>query len=203
LRPELSLKGTGELPFLVGTVYIGPSRVLLPSGRLQIQSGLIRFPAGEPDRPQLDLLAHSKVLGYDINVVTLGPLDDPVITLSSSPSLPNDDLLLLLLTGQPPKEESVTSTGLGRGATNVMVYLGRDFLNKWLEDESGTSDETILDRFELDYGRGVTKSGEQTIESTFRLSEQTTEKKRVYYLSGEKDRYDAYNYGFKVVFRFE
>ncbi|MGB3649219.1 MAG: hypothetical protein WA992_11900, partial [Desulfobulbales bacterium] len=120
-----------------------------------------------------------------------------------SPSLPNDDLLLLLLTGQPPKEESVTSTGLGRGATNVMVYLGRDFLNKWLEDESGTSDETILDRFELDYGRGVTKSGEQTIESTFRLSEQTTEKKRVYYLSGEKDRYDAYNYGFKVVFRFE
>lgn len=203
LRPELSLKGTGELPFLVGTVYIGPSRVLLPSGRLQIQSGLIRFPAGEPDRPQLDLLATSKVLGYDINVVTLGPLDDPVITLSSSPSLPNDDLLLLLLTGQPPKEESVTSTGLGRGATNVMVYLGRDFLNKWLEDESGTSDETILDRFELDYGRGVTKSGEQTIESTFRLSEQTTEKKRVYYLSGEKDRYDAYNYGFKMVFRFE
>ena len=203
LRPELSLKGTGELPFLVGTVYIGPSRVLLPSGRLQIQSGLIRFPAGEPDRPQLDLLANSKVLGYDINVVTQGPLDDPVITLSSSPSLPNDDLLLLLLTGQPPKEESVTSTGLGRGATNVMVYLGRDFLNKWLEDESGTSDETILDRFELDYGRAVTKSGEQTIESTFRLSEQTTEKKKVYYLSGEKDRYDAYNYGFKVVFRFE
>jgi len=203
LRPELSLKGTGELPFLVGTVYIGPSRVLLPSGRLQIQSGLIRFLAGEPDRPQLDLLANSKVLGYDINVVTQGPLDDPVITLSSSPSLPNDDLLLLLLTGQPPKEESVTSTGLGRGATNVMVYLGRDFLNKWLEDESGTSDETILDRFELDYGRAVTKSGEQTIESTFRLSEQTTEKKKVYYLSGEKDRYDAYNYGFKVVFRFE
>jgi hypothetical protein len=203
VRPELFLKGTGELPFLVGTVYIDPSRVLLPSGRLQVQSGLVRFLENDPDRPQLDLLAHSKVMGYEINVVTQGPLDDPVITLSSSPALPNDDLLLLLLTGQPPKDENVTSTGLGRGATNVMVYLGRDFLNKWLEDESGASDETILDRFELDYGRAVTKSGEQTIESTFRLSDQTSGEKRIYYLSGEKDKYDAYNYGLRVVFRFE
>ena len=84
-----------------------------------------------------------------------------------------------------------------------MVYLGRDFLAKWLEDESGDSIEDILDRFELNYGRAVTKSGEQTIESTFRLSSESPEKKRVYYLSGEKDRYDAYNYGLRMVFRFE
>ena len=140
--------------------------------------------------------------GYDINVVTTGPIDDPVITLSSSPALPNDDLLLLLLTGQPPRQE-VTSGTQDRSATNVMVYLGRNFLSKWLEDESGTNDETILERFELDYGRGITKSGEQTVEGTFRLSDQTIGKRRVYYLSGEKDKYDAYNYGLKLVFRFE
>jgi hypothetical protein len=204
LRPELSLKGTGELPFLVGVIYIDPSRVLLPSGRLQIKSGLVRFLESDPDRPQIDLVASSKVLDYDINVVMQGPLDEPVYTLSSSPALPNDDLLLLLLTGQPPKEETVAAPGtLGRGTTNVMVYLGRDFLTKWLESDVVTSEESILDRFELDYGRALTKSGEQTIESTFRLSEKETGKKRVYYLSGEKDRYDAYNYGLKVVFRFE
>jgi translocation and assembly module TamB len=84
-----------------------------------------------------------------------------------------------------------------------MVYLGRDFLGKWLEDEPGASDETILDRFKLDFGRGVTKSGEQTVEASFRLSELETGKRTVYYLSGEKDRYDAYNYGLKLVFRFE
>lgn len=152
--------------------------------------------------PQLDLIAHSKVLGYEINVVTQGPLDNPVITLSSSPVLPNDDLLLLLLTGQPPKEDVAGGT-MSRATTNVMVYLGRNFLTKWLEDESGASDESILDRFELDYGRGITKSGEQTVEATFRLSELGTGKRRIYYLSGEKDKYDAYNYGMKVVFRFE
>jgi hypothetical protein len=204
LRPELSLKGTGELPFLVGVIYIDPSRVLLPSGRLQVQSGLMRFLEKDPDRPEIDLVASSKVLDYDINVVMQGSLDEPVYTLSSSPALPNDDLLLLLLTGQPPKDEEVAASGtLGRGTTNVMVYLGRDFLTKWLEEDAITSEESILERFELDYGRAVTKSGEQTIESTFRLSEKEVGEKRVYYLSGEKDRYDAYNYGLKVVFRFE
>ena len=204
LRPELYLKGTGELPFLVGEIYIDPSRVLLPSGRLQIESGLVRFLEKNPDRPLVDLVAKSKVLGYDINIIMQGPLDEPVYTLSSSPALANDDLLLLLLTGQPPKEESVTTQGsLGRGATNVMVYLGRDFLTKWLGDESWSSEESILDRFELDYGRAVTKSGDQTIESTFRLSQHEVGRKMVYYLSGEKDRYDAYNIGFKVNFHFE
>ena len=202
LRPELSLKGTGELPFLVGTVYIDPSRVILPSGRLQVQSGLLRFLEREPDRPQLDLLAQSKVLGYDINVVTRGPIDDPVITLSSSPSLPNDELLLLLLTGQPPKDTAVGGAQ-NKGSTNVMVYLGRDFLNKWLEEEPGASDESILDRFELDFGRNITKSGEQTVEATFRLSEYTTGRGKMYYLTAEKDKYDAYNYGMRLVFRFE
>jgi hypothetical protein len=202
LRPELTLKGTGELPYLVGTIYIDPSRVLLPSGRLQVQSGLVRFLESKPDRPQLDLLAQSTVLGYDINVVVRGPLDDPVITLSSSPALPNDELLLLLLTGQPPQQD-VAGGARSSGATNVMVYLGRDFLNKWLEDESVSGDNSILDRFELDYGRGVTRSGEQTVEASFRLSELESGKRKVYYLTAEKDKYDAYNYGVKLVFRFE
>jgi translocation and assembly module TamB len=202
LRPDLSLNGTGELPFLVGTVYIDPSRVLLPSGRMLVQSGLLRFLSGEPDRPRLDVVAHSKVLGYEINIIISGPVDDPVVTLSSSPSLPNDELLLLLLTGQPPQEDVAGGTK-SRATTNVMLYLGRDFLNKWLEDESGGSDESILERFELNYGRDVTKSGDQTVESSFRLSEYTTETGKMYYLSGEKDKYDAYNYGLKVVFRFE
>jgi hypothetical protein len=202
LRPNLSLKGTGEVPFLVGRVYIDPSRVLLPSGRLQIQSGVLHFREGDPERPELDLVAQSKVLGYDINVITRGPLEEPVVTLSSSPSLPNDDLMLLLLTGQPPKDRE-DAEARSSGATNVIVYLGRDFLAKWLDNDPGASDETILDRFELDIGRGFTKSGEQTVESTFRLSEELSGTGRVYYLTGEKDKYDAYNYGMKVVFRLE
>ena len=156
----------------------------------------------KPDRPELDLVARSQLLGYDINLITRGPLDDLVITLSSSPPLSNEDLMLLLLTGQPPREDMAAGTQ-GTASTNVMIYLGRDFLNRWLDDESGASDETIFDRFDLDFGRDVTKSGDQTVESSFRLSEEITGKGRIYYLTGEKDRYDAYNYGVRLVFRFE
>jgi translocation and assembly module TamB len=186
----------------VGVVYIDPTRVLLPSGRLRIQSGLLRFLAANPDRPELDLIAQSKLLGYDINLITRGPLDDLVITLSSSPPLPNEDLMLLLLTGQPPRDD-VTAGVQSTASTNVMLYLGRDFLNRWLDDESGAADETIFDRFDLDFGRDVTKSGDQTVETSFRLSEEITGQGRMYYLTGEKDRYDAYNYGLRLVFRFE
>ena len=69
--------------------------------------------------------------------------------------------------------------------------------------ESAANDESIFDRFELNYGRGVTKSGEQTVEGTFQLSELKTGRRKVYYLSAEKDKYDANNYGLKLVFRFE
>ncbi|MFN2368019.1 MAG: translocation/assembly module TamB domain-containing protein, partial [Desulfurivibrionaceae bacterium] len=201
LRPQLSLKGTGELPYLVGTIYIDSSRLLLPSGRLRIQSGVVVFLEEDPNRPRLDIIGRSQVMGYDINVVTSGPVTDPVITISSSPALPNDDLLLLLLTGKPPPEDAAGNEI--SGTRNVMIYLGRDFLGKWLEDDSTTGDESILDRFELDLGRNVTRSGEQTIEATFRLSKELEEDEVVYYLAAEKDKYDAYNYGLRVVFRFE
>jgi translocation and assembly module TamB len=202
LRPELSLRGTGELPFLVGRVYIDPSRVLLPSGRLTIQSGVLHFLAANPDRPELDLMAQSRVLDYDINVITRGPLDDLAITLSSSPPLPNEDLMLLLLTGQPPRDDVAAGTQ-STASTNVMLYLGRDFLTRWLGDDSGASDESIFDRFEMNFGRNVTKSGDQTVESSFRLSEDITGTGKKYYLTGEKDRYDHYNYGLRLVFRLE
>ncbi len=201
IRPDLSLLGTGKLPFLVGTVYIDPARVLLPSGRLRIQSGLLRFLEENPDRPELNIVAQSQLLGHDINLNTNGPLDDLAITLSSSPPLPNEDIMLLLLTGQPPRNAGAGSQGTA--STNVMLYLGRDFLNRWLEDDSGASDETILDRFELDFGSNVTRSGDQTVESSFRLSKEITGTGRKYYLTGERDRYDQYNGGLRLVFRFE
>lgn len=196
------MRGTGKLPFLVGTVYIDPTRVVLPSGRLRIQSGLLRFLEANPDRPELNIVAQSRLLGYDINLITSGPLNNLAITLSSSPPLPNEDLMLLLLTGQPPRNDAAAGTQ-GTASANAMLYLGSDFLNRWLDDESGSSVETIYDRFDLDFGRDVTKSGDQTVESSFRISEEVTGKGRAYYLTGEKDRYDAYNYGLRVVFRFE
>jgi len=88
IRPDLQLTGTGETPLLVGKVFVESTRLYLPAGRMQLETGLVRFEKTDPDRPRLDLIGTSTMLGYDITAVIDGPYDEPVITLSSIPLCP-------------------------------------------------------------------------------------------------------------------
>jgi translocation and assembly module TamB len=202
LRPELRLTGTGEIPVLLGNVYVDPIRVSLPAGRLTVQSGVIRFLESDPDRPQLDLVAGAQMMGYDITILVEGPYDEPVVTLSSVPPLPDEDLVLLVLTGQPPKSPADRTTGAAQ-SMNVAVYLGKGLLARWFGDESVESDESVLDRFDLEVGRGVTRTGEETLDAQFRLGRGVIRHGDTIYLTGEKDIYDDFNAGLKIVFRFK
>ena len=78
VRPDLVLKGTGEIPLLIGNVYVESTRLYLPAGRMQLETGLVRFDKVDPDRPRLDLIGTSTMLGYDITAVIEGPYDEPV-----------------------------------------------------------------------------------------------------------------------------
>ena len=141
------------------------------------------------------------MLGYDITAVIDGPYDEPVITLSSIPPLPDEDLLMLLLTGQPPESSGSRASGSRQGL-NVAVFLGRDFLSRWFGgDEDDTTDD-ILDRFDVEVGRGITQGGEDTIHSQFRLADDVLLDGDSLYLTGERDYFDYYNGGIKLVFRF-
>jgi len=201
VRPDFLLAGTGELPVIQGNIYLDPTKIKVPSGTINLESGLVHFPENDPDRPQLDITGKARILGYEITILVHGPLDEPTVTLSSSPPLPDDELLLLLITGKAPK-----TTGNGRArksGMNIALYLGRDVLAKWFEAGDAESDESILDRFELEIGRGVTRLGEQTIEGQFRLAEGTFQKDDILFITAEKDIYDAFNAGLKIVFRFQ
>jgi translocation and assembly module TamB len=202
LRPDLRLGGTGELPVLIGRIFVDPSRISLPAGRLAIESGVVTFPENNPDRPTFDLTAKSRMAGYDIDMQIRGTSEEPVITLSSQPSLPDSDLLLLVLTGQPP----VTGTGQGRQSVagmNMAVYLGRGLLADWFGLSGQESDESILERFELDIGRQISSSGQNTVEAQFRLVEGLLLSGDRLFITSERDRYDNYNMGVKIVFRFK
>jgi translocation and assembly module TamB len=200
-RPDLLLSGTGEVPLLVGKVYVESTRLYLPAGRLKLETGVVRFDQADPDRPRLDLIGTSTMLGYDITAVIDGPYDEPVITLSSIPPLANDELLLLLLTGQPPKS-SAAQAKANRQGLNITMFLGRDLIGRWSGDDSDEAMESILDRFEVDVGRAITQQGEDTIHSQFRVAEDILTKGDSIYLTGERDVFDYYNGGVKFVFRF-
>jgi len=200
LRPHLHLGGTGALPLITGDVYLDPIRLRLPAGTMTIQSGVIRFLPSRANRPMMDLQGEGKAFDYDITALIEGPLDEPQVTLSSSPPLPGDQLMLMLLTGQPPADKSSTDT---RGVPmNLAVYIGQDLLHQWFGGES-ESWASILDRFDVTVGRRVTRAGDETLEAEFRLGENVIRDGDSIYITGEKDVFDFYNAGVKFVFRFQ
>jgi translocation and assembly module TamB len=202
VRPDLKLTGTGENPVLAGKIYLEPTRLSLPAGGLLFEYGVIRLDPNSPDRPVLDLIGKSRLLGYDITAVVEGPYDEPVVTLSSVPPVSNEELLLLILSGQQPKT-SGERTASQRQTMTVAVYVGRDFISRWFGSESVESGESILDRFQVEVGRALTRAGEETIDAQFRLAEGIVRAGDTLYLTGEKDVFDFYNAGVKFVFRFK
>ena len=198
VRPELKLTGTGEFPVLAGEVYVDPTRISLPAGSLVFESGVVRFDPNRPDRPTLDLVGTSKILGYDITMLVAGPFDEPVVTLSSVPPLSNEELLLLLLTGQQPNADD--DENAQRQSMNVAVFLGKDLMARWFGSDAS---EAIVDRFDIGIGRAVTRSGEETIDAQFRIADDVLRDGDKIYLTGEKDIFDFYNAGLKIVFRFK
>lgn len=202
VRPDLLLTGSGESPVLTGVVYIDPGRLSLPSTTLKVESGLIRFLPSDPERPVVHLMGSGRVYGYDITLRVEGPYDAPEIFLSSVPPLAHEELLWMLLTGEPPRQEAVLSESQQAGM-KVAVYVGRDFITHWLESVLPESDESVLDRLDVEVGRSVSRTGQQTIEAQFRLAEGFVRRGDALYLVGEKDIHDTYNMGVRLVFRFQ
>jgi translocation and assembly module TamB len=201
LRPDVMLEGTGQLPILTGKVYIDPSRVKLPAGNMKIESGLIRFAEEAPDRPELDFTGVAQMRGYDITAAVQGPYNEPTVTLNSIPPISNEDILLLLLTGKAPVEaESDRASDLSRNL-NVAIFIGRDMIDRWFDD-SEESGESVLERFEVEVGRHMTRNGDETIDAQFCLVEDCSREGAAFYITGQKDVFDYYNAGVKAVFRF-
>jgi translocation and assembly module TamB len=168
---------------------------------MKLETGFVTFDPIDPDRPKLDMVGTTEMLGYDITAVVDGPYNEPVITLSSVPPLPDDELVMLLLTGQPPKKSGLQDAGR-RQQMNVAMFIGRDMISRLFGDESDEASEFIMDRFDVEIGRGVTQQGDETIHAQFRMADDLLRKGDGLYLTGEKDYFDNYNAGVRLVFRF-
>jgi translocation and assembly module TamB len=201
VRPDLRLTGTGEAPELVGKVYLDPTVLFLPAGRMQFDSGVILFDAVDPGRPRLDMVGTARMVGYDITAVVEGPYDEPSVALSSAPPLPDADLLALVLAGQPPKTPG-SDTVEKRQGLNVAVFIGRDILMRMPGGGATESLQTVLERFDVEVGRSVTRAGDETINARFRVADGVLREKDTLYLTGEKDVFDHFNAGVRIVFRF-
>jgi len=197
-RPDLRLRGTGRLLILNGPVFIDPSTISLPSGKLRVNAGILDFRFESPFVPDLSLTAEMRVRGYDIDATVSGPYDNPEILLSSSPPLPDDELLLLFLTGQLPSTEDSATDAAGA----VAIFLAQDVLSRWLFGSDVDGSEDVMDRIEFTVGAEVSRTGTPTARATYYLRARPRGVGRTSYLTAERDAWDRINYGIGFVFRF-
>jgi hypothetical protein len=199
VRPDLKLLGTGLTPYLEGSIYLDDWVIMLPVTRIRLESGLVRFDPANPLFPELNLIGTTRMQGYDITMTVSGRFNDPNVVFSSSPPLPSDQLMLLVTTGRPPAADRGETTELA--LLTVAKTLGADLIRNLFGGEDLESSESILDRFEIEVGRDVSKAGQQTLEVRFRLKRSLLWRRDNLFLTGERDEFEHYNVGLRLVIR--
>jgi translocation and assembly module TamB len=89
-----------------------------------------------------------------------------------------------------------------RQGLNVAVFIGRDVLMRMPGGEGAESLQNVLERFDVELGRSITRAGDETINARFRVADGVLRSGDTLYLTGEKDVFDHYNAGVRIVFRF-
>lgn len=195
VRADLTLQGTGRAPQLSGALFFESAQVLLSGTNLVLRSGTLTLDRRRPLSPELDLTLDARVRGYTIVVRVEGTYDEPLVELSSSPPLPGDDILALLLTQRAPGASFDGEAGL-QAAETVIVYLGKDLVSRLFGAQSG-----IAERVEWQIGADVTQGGASTAQLRIRVLGAAEGEGRALYLRGERDVYDRINYGVRFVLR--
>jgi len=101
IEAELHVVGTLYDPGLLGTLTLSEgSEILLNERRYYTERGIITFTDERRILPTFDLRLNTTVSDYDVTLVVSGPLDSTETTLTSVPSLPEPDILAMLMTGR-------------------------------------------------------------------------------------------------------
>jgi len=101
VEADLHVVGTPYDPGLLGTLTLSEgSEILLNERRYHVERGIITFTDERRILPTFDLRLNATVSDYDVTVVVSGPLDSTETTLTSVPSLPEPDILAMLMTGR-------------------------------------------------------------------------------------------------------
>lgn len=176
------LGGTLGEPRAVGQLTVDRGQVLFPFATFAIQQGSVRLREADPFHAVVDLNATSQRRDYQLRLEMTGQLPAPNIVISSTPALEAAEVLLMVMTGQPPASDTKATGASGARLAALGAYFSRG-----LFQDLGFSNE---DRLEISAGERVSRQGRDTYEFEYRLGEHWS-------LLGEYDQYDSYNAGLK------
>jgi translocation and assembly module TamB len=132
---DIALRGTTSDPRIGGTARIVPRQGFysFAGARFEITRGIIDFDEAGPLDPQIDLVAETESESGDITVQVQvsGSATRPEITFSSTPSLPEEEILAQLLFGGSISDLSATDAlQLGAALASLRGGGGMDPINR-------------------------------------------------------------------------
>jgi len=176
------LAGTLKEPLALGEIRVDSGQIIFPFANIHIQQGLVSLSTDNPYVPQLFFSGESRAYGYDVKMLVTGSADQPRIEFTSTPGLSSEQILLMVSAGELPKKELTFSAS--EKATQLGMYLGRDLLNRFSDDQGGA------ERLTIQSGEYVSQEGRPTYGIEYRLNDRWS-------LIGEYDRFNALNAGVK------
>lgn len=96
---NLQVRGTTLAPAITGRAQLVRGSYEFAGKSFDMTRGFIRFNGESPPNPQLDIVAQAEVTGLTAKVTVTGSALVPVITFTSTPALPEEELLSRLLFG--------------------------------------------------------------------------------------------------------
>ncbi len=118
---SLRLNGLVKDPIIEGPITATSGTISFRNNPYDITRGRLDFPARRGADPIINLAADSVIRGYRVTVNLNGPLSNPLSTLSSEPSLPQADVVSLVLNGTLTSSETggsvLAQSGLGTAAS--------------------------------------------------------------------------------------
>jgi translocation and assembly module TamB len=96
---DLRVQGTSRTPSIVGNVELVRGTYSLSGRRFDLTRGLITFTGARPPNPRIDIAASADIEDVTVNLVIGGSANNPQIAFTSSPGLPQDEILARVLFG--------------------------------------------------------------------------------------------------------
>ncbi len=96
---DIKVRGTTGAPLLTGGIDLIRGTLDFAGRSFDLQSGRLRFNGGAMTNPTLRLVANGEADDVNVSVNITGSAENPVIAFSSTPSLPQDEIMARILFG--------------------------------------------------------------------------------------------------------
>ena len=128
---DIILRGTTDDPRIGGSAEVVRGSYSFAGTRFELTRGVIEFDANLPIDPSLDIRAETEQNGIDVEVRVTGNAQQPEISFTSNPALPEEEILARLLFGGSITNLSATDAlQLGAAVASLNGGGGVDPINQ-------------------------------------------------------------------------